>query len=160
MAGRKSKYEEYVQPYLNQITEWARSGATEKEISDALGVALSTFSVYKNEYSELSDALRMGRQTVILNVKAALYKKAIGFEYEEKRGVKKGDKVVSTEIFKRYSPPDTTAAAMLLRNYEEQWRDKDSVQTDFKRQEIEIKKALAEANNFDVVFDDSTLVNN
>lgn len=160
MAGRKSKYEEYVQPYLNQITEWARSGATEKEISDALGVALSTFSVYKNEYSELSDALRTGRQTVILNVKAALYKKAIGFEYEEKRGVKKGDKVVSTEIFKRYSPPDTTAAAMLLRNYEEQWRDKDSVQTDFKRQEIEIKKALAEANNFDVIFDDSTLVNN
>jgi hypothetical protein len=160
MAGRKSKYEEYVQPYLNQITEWARSGATEKEISDALGVALSTFSVYKNEYSELSDALRTGRQTVILNVKAALYKKAIGFEYEEKRGVKKGGKIVSTEVFVKYSPPDTTAAAMLLRNYEEQWRDKDSVQTDFKRQEIEIKKALAEANNFDVVFEDSTLVNN
>ena len=153
MAGRKSKYDEYVKPYLEQITEWKKSGATDKEISDALGVALSTFSEYKNQYSELSDALRTGKQTVILNVKAALYKKAIGFEYEEKRGVKKGDKVVSTEIFKRYSPPDTTAAAMLLRNYEEEWRDKDSVQTDFKRQEIEIKKALAEANNFGVDFD-------
>ena len=153
-VGRKSKYDEYVKPYLAQITEWARSGATEKEISFALGVALSTFSDYKNKYSELSDALRAGRQTVILNVKAALYKKAIGFEYEEKRGVKKGDKVVSTEIYKKYSPPDTTAAAMLLRNYEEEWRDKDSVQTDFKRQEIEIKKALAEANNFGVDFDD------
>lgn len=154
MAGRKSKYDSYVRPHLKQITEWARSGATEKEISDALGVALSTFSEYKKQYSELSEALRAGRQTVILNVKAALYKKAIGFEYEEKRGVKKGDKVVSTEIFKRYSPPDTTAAAMLLRNYEEDWRDKDSVQTDFKRQEIEIKKALAEANNFGVDFDE------
>lgn len=153
MAGRKSKYDEFVKPHLNQITEWARSGATEKEISVALGIALSTFSDYKNKYSELSDALRTGRQTVILNVKAALYKKAVGFEYEEKRGVKKGDKVVSTEVFKRYSPPDTTAAAMLLRNYDEAYRDKDSVQTDFKRQEIEIKKALAEANNFDVDFD-------
>lgn len=153
MAGRKSKYDEYVKPYLNQITEWSRSGATEKEISDALGVALSTFSVYKNEYSELSDALRTGRQTVILNVKAALYKKAVGFEYEEKRGVKKGDKVVSTEIYKKYSPPDTTAAAMLLRNYDDEYRDKDSAQTDFKRQEIEIKKALAEANNFGVDFE-------
>lgn len=152
-AGRKSKYDEYVKPHLEQITEWSRSGATEKEISTALGVALSTFSDYKNKYSELSDALRAGRQTVILNVKAALYKKAIGFEYEEKRGVKKGDKVVSTEIYKRYSPPDTIAAAMLLRNYDDEWRDKDSVQTDFKRQEIEIKKALAEANNFDVDFD-------
>ncbi len=153
MAGRKSKYDEYVKPYLNQISEWKKSGATDEEISVALGIALSTFSDYKNKYSELSDALRTGKQTVILNVKAALYKKAIGFEYEEKRGVKKGDKVVSTEIFKRYSPPDTTAAAMLLRNYEEEWRDKDSVQTDFKRQEIEIKKALAEANNFGVEFD-------
>lgn len=153
-AGRKNKYDSYVRPHLNQITEWARIGATEKEISDALGVALSTFGEYKKQYSELSDALRTGRQTVILNVKAALYKKAIGFEYEEKRGVKKGDKVVSTEIYKKYSPPDTTAAAMILRNYDEGYRDKDSVQTDFKRQEIEIKKALAEANNFGVYFDD------
>lgn len=154
MAGRKSKYDEYVKPYLKQISEWKKSGATDEEISVALGIALSTFSDYKNKYSELSDALRVGKQTVILNVKAALYKKAIGFEYEEKRGVKKGDKVVSTEIIRRYSPPDTTAAAMLLRNYDDKYRDKDSAQTDFKRQEIEIKKALAEANNFGVDFDE------
>lgn len=153
MAGRKSKYDSYVRPHLKQITEWAKSGATEKEISDALGVALSTFNEYKKQYSELSESLRVGRQTVILNVKAALYKKAIGFEYEEMEGVKKEGKIVSTKIYKRYAPPDTTAAAMLLRNYEEEWRDKDSVQTDFKRQEIEIKKALAEANNFGVDFD-------
>ena len=152
-AGRKSRYDEFVKPHLNQITEWARSGATEKEMCDALGVAQSTFYEYKKQFSELSNALRTGRQTVILNVKAALYKKAIGFEYEEMEGVKKEGKVVSTRIFKRYSPPDTTAAAMLLRNYEEEWRDKDYVQTDLTRQEIEIKKALAEANNFDVEFD-------
>lgn len=154
MAGRKSKYEEYVKPYLNQITEWVRSGATEQEICTALGIALSTFNDYKSKYSELSESLRTGRQTVILNVKAALYKKAVGFEYEEMEGVKKDGKVVSTRIMKRYSAPDTTAAAMLLRNYDKEWRDKDSVQTDFKQQEIEIKKALAEANNFDVSFDD------
>lgn len=152
-AGRKSKYDSYVQPHLKQISEWAKSGATEKEISEALGVALSTFGEYKKQYSELSDALRAGRQTVILNVKAALYKRAIGFEYEEMRGVKKDGKVVSTEVFKRYAPPDTTAAAMLLRNYEEDWRDKDSVQTDFKKQEIEIKKELAKAQHFGVDFD-------
>lgn len=153
MAGRKSKYDEYVKPYLNQIAEWKKSGATDEEIAVALGIAVSTFSDYKNKYSELSEALRTGKQTVVLNIKAALYKKAIGFEYEEKRGVKKGDKVVSTEIYKRYSPPDTTAAAMLLRNYDEAYRDKDSAQTDFKRQEIEIKKELAKASNFDVDFD-------
>lgn len=152
MAGRKSKFDSHVRPYLKQIAEWKKSGATDEEIAVALDIAVSTFSDYKNKYSELSDALRAGKKAVVLNVKAALYKKAIGFEYEEMRGVKKDGKIVSTEVFKRYSPPDTTAAAMLLRNYDEEWRDKDSIQTDFKKQEIEIKKALAEANNFDVDF--------
>lgn len=147
-AGRRTKYDSFVKPHLKKIEEWARSGATEKEICDALGIALSTFYEYKKQYSELSSALRAGRQHVVLNIKAALLKKALGFEYEEKRGVKKDGEIVSMEVYMRYSPPDTTAAAMLLRNYDENWRDKDSASTDFKRQEIEIKKALAKENNF------------
>lgn len=150
--GRKCKYEEYVRPRLKQIEEWARSGATEDEICTALGIAKSTFYDYKNKYSELSAALRTGRQCVVLDIKAALLRKAVGFEYEEKRGVKKGGDLVTTEVYKRYSPPDPTAATMLLRNYDPDWRDRDTATTDFKRQELEIKKALAEANNFDVEF--------
>lgn len=151
--GRKSKYETNVQPHLEQIREWAKSGATEKEICDALDIATSTFYEYKKQYSELSSALHAGRMNVVLNIKAALYKKAIGFEYEERRGVKKdgcnGDQMV-TEIYKRYYPPDTTAAAMLLRNYDNEWRDRDTAANDFKRQELELKKAIAECNNFDL----------
>ena len=153
--GRKSKYETNVQPHLDQIKEWAKIGATEKEICGALDIATSTFYEYKNQYSELSNALRAGRINVVLNIKAALYKKAIGFEYEERRGVKKdggnGDQMV-TEIYKRYCPPDTTAAAMLLRNYDEEWRDRDTASNDFRQQELELKKALAECNNFDLEF--------
>lgn len=151
-AGRRTKYHEYVQPHIKKIEEWVKSGATEKEICDALGIAPSTFYEYKKKYSELSNALRAGRQCVVLNIKAALFKKAMGFEYEEKRGIKKDGIITSTEVYVRYCPPDTTAAAMLLRNYDEEWRDKDSASTDFKRQEVEIKKALAEAGNFDVEF--------
>ena len=147
--ARKSKYETYVKPLLPNITEWARSGATLKEIATACGVAESTFCDYQNKYPELTEALRVGRQNVVLEIKAALYKKAIGFEYEEKRGIQKDGKTVSVEVYKRYSPPDTTAAAMMLRNLDEEWRDKDKVQTDFKHKEIEIKEALAKANSFD-----------
>lgn len=148
-VARKSKYEEYVKPLLPQITEWARSGATVEEIATACGVAKSTFCDYQNKYSELSDALRTGRQQVILNIKASLYKKAIGYDYEEKRGVQKDGKTVSVEVYKRHCPPDTTAAAMMLRNLDEEWRDRDKVQTDFKEKEIEIKKAMAQANSFE-----------
>ena len=152
-CGRKSKYDLMVKPHIKQIEEWAKNGATEKEICDALGIAQSTFYEYKKRYSELSNALRTGRQCIVLDIKAALLKKALGFEYEEKRGVKKDGALVSMEVYVRYSPPDTTAAAMLLRNYDKDWRDKDSASTDFKRQEIEIKKALAETNNFGLELD-------
>ena len=152
--GRKSKYEEYVQPYIPKIIEWVKSGATEEEICKALGIAKSTFNDYKNKYSELSDALRAGRQNVVLDIKAALLKRALGFEYEEKKGVKKGNELANVEVYKRYMPPDTTAAAMLLRNYDSEWRDKDNITTDLKQQEIELRRAMAEANSFDLSLDD------
>ena len=150
--GRKNKFETYVKPRLNDIKRWAAAGATEREICEALGVSMSAFSDYKNKYSELSETLRAGRQNVVVEITAALYKKAVGFNYEEKIGRSKGDDV-QTEVYQRYCPPDTTAAAMLLRNYSDDWRDKDKQTAEFRRQEIEIKKALAESNNFDVRFD-------
>lgn len=148
MAGRKSKYEEVVAPRLKDIENWARSGATEKEICKALGIALSTFYDYKSKYSELSSALHVGRQNVVLEIKAALLKKALGFEYEEKRGVQKNGQTTNVEIYKKYSPPDTTAAAMLLRNYDEEWKDKDTITNDLKQQEIDLRKQMAEFKEF------------
>lgn len=148
--ARKNKYDEYVKPMLEKITEWSGSGATDEEICTALGIALSTFYDYKNKHPEFSEALRAGRQKVVLNIKAALYKRAIGFEYEEKKGVQKNGQTVNVEIYKRYALPDWQAAQLLLRNYDKNWRDKDAATTDFKQQEIELRKALAEANNFDL----------
>ena len=148
--GRKCKYDEYVKPMIPKIKEWAASGATEKEICTSIGVALSSFYEYKKAYPELAKALREGRQKVILEIKAALFKKATGFMYEEKRGVKKNGQIVNLEVSNRYCPPDPVAAAMLLRNYDEEWRDKDSKTTDFKKQELELKKAMAEASNWDL----------
>ena len=147
--GRKPKYETHVKRRLDDIKRWAAAGATEAEICAALGVSVSSFNLYKTQYSELTDTLRAGRQTVVVEIKAALYKKALGFKYQEKVGRSKGEDV-QTEIYERYSPPDTTAAAMLLRNYSDEWRDKDKQTAEFRRQEIAIKKALAESNNFDV----------
>lgn len=151
--GRKSKYNDYVKPRLDEIKRWAAAGATEKEICAALDVHVSTFSEYKNKFPELNDALRVGRQTVVLNIKAALYNRAVGMTYEEKIGRESEKNGTSTEIYQRYAPPDTTAAAMLLRNYDKDWRDKDKASSDFKAQELKIRKALAESSNFDFNID-------
>ena len=152
--ARPSKYEAYVKPYIEDIKKWTAAGATDQEIASALGVALSSLSKYKTQYVELSDAFARGRVNVVLNIKAALLKKALGFNYEEKKQyIKKdesGEKVQYTEITTRYSVPSETAAAMLLRNYDSEWNDRDNISNEMRKQELELRKAIARSNNFDL----------
>ena len=54
------------------------------------------------------------------------------------------------ESYKRYSPPSETAAGMLLRNYDKEWRDQDKTSVELRKQEHDLRKAIAEANNFDL----------
>ena len=153
-TGRKSKYETHIAPHLEQIKEAVKNGATIKEIADALGVAESTLNKYKAEKTELMDAFACGRANIIIQIRAALLKKALGFNYEEEkitgRKDSEGESIVAIETYKRYCPPSETAAAMLLRNYDETWIDKDSTTTQLKQQEFELRKAIAECNNFDL----------
>ena len=150
--GRPSMYDELVKPHLEKVREWAASGATNQEIADALGIGLSTLQTYKTKYKEFQDAFARGRVAVCCDIKAALLKKALGFTYEEKRqNIKQdvdGKKIQFTEINTRYCPPSETAAAMLLRNYDSEWRDSDDVSIRFRQQEAELKAKIAQANNW------------
>lgn len=152
--GRKSKYDECVKPYIADIKKAVESGATLDEIAVALGISKSTLCTYKNEKKELSDAFARGRAYIVFDIKAALLKKALGYDYEEEKRVgrkdKEGENIVLVEKYKRHQPPSETAAAMLLRNYDENWLDKDNVSTQLRQQELNLKKAVAKANNFDL----------
>lgn len=152
--GRPSKYDTQIKPYIEDIRKAVEAGATTEEIAKAYGISVSTLHKYKAEKKELSDAFARGREHVIVEIKAALLKKALGYEYEEQKKVarkdKEGETIVSFETFKRHQPPSETAAAMLLRNYCPDWLDKDNQTTDLRRQEMELKKAIAESTNFDL----------
>lgn len=152
--GRPSRYETDIKPYIAEIKKAVETGATVEEIASAFGIASSTLYKYKSEKKELKDAFARGRAKVVFDIKAALLKKALGFEYEEEKRVgrkdKDGENIILVEKYKRYSPPSETAAGMLLRNYDENWRDQDKASAEIKRQETELRKAIAEANNFDL----------
>ena len=152
--GRKSKYETHIAPHLDEIRTAVKNGATVKEIADALGIAESTLNKYKAEKTELSVAFACGRANIIVDIRAALLKKALGYEYQEKkqyiRKDEKGENVTYTEITTKHQPPSETAGAMLLRNYDENWLDKDNITTQLKQQELELRKSIAESNNFDL----------
>ena len=153
-TGRKSKYDTDIKPHLKEIEEAVKNGATITEIANALGVAESTLYKYKAEKAELSAAFTHGRAKIIIDIRGALLKKALGYEYQEKKQyIKKdehGENVTYTEITTKHQPPSETAGAMLLRNYDESWLDKDSITTQLKQQEFELRKAIADNNNFDL----------
>lgn len=155
--GRPSKYESEIKPHLEDIRKAVQAGATDKEIATAFGIALSTIYKYKAEKKEFSDAFARGREQVVFDIKSALLKKALGFEYEEEKRVgrkdKDGEQIVLVEKYRRYSVPSETAANMLLRNYDKEWIDRDAVTTELKKQEMELKKAIAESTNFDLDID-------
>ncbi len=153
-TGRKSIYDTVIAPHLDEIKKGVENGATVKEIATALGIAESTLNKYKAEKKELMAAFARGRASIVIEIRGALLKKALGYEYEEEKRVGrkdgKGENIVLVEKYKKHQPPSETAAAMLLRNYDETWLDKDSATTQLKQQEFELRKAIAESDNFDL----------
>ena len=150
--ANKSKYDETVQPYIAEIQEAVLSGATVKEIAKAFSVGESTMYKYIDEHGELKEAFARGRTGVCIKIKAALLKKARGYEYTEKKTCTKIDKdgnpFTNIEVLEKHCPPDPTAAQMLLRNYDPTWIDNDYTSTNIKRQKMKLEQAAADANSF------------
>lgn len=153
-TGRKSIYESTIAPHLDEIKKAVANGATVKEVATALGIAESTLNKYKAEKTELMAAFARGRASIVIEIRGALLKKALGYDYEEEKRVGrkdgKGENIVLVEKYKKHQPPSETAAAMLLRNYDETWLDKDSATTQLKQQEFELRKAIADSDNFNL----------
>ena len=153
-TGRKSKYDAEIKPHLAEIEKAVKNGATITEIATALNIAESTIYKYKKEKKEFSSIFARGRASIIIDIRGALLKKALGYEYEEEKKVgrkdKNGENIMIVEKYKRHQPPSETAAAMLLRNYDTKWIDKDNATTELKKQEFELRKAISESNNFDL----------
>lgn len=137
--GRKGKYHTHVFPRLEEIGHWCREGLTEDEICKRLGVSVSSFNEYKNQYSELLEALKMNREIADYRVENALYMRALGYEYDEETYeefelarpyIKEDGTIVKTELrltkkLKKKQAPDTTAQIFWLKNRKpDVWRDK------------------------------------
>jgi hypothetical protein len=119
--GRPNKYDTHVKDKLILVEGWARDGLTDEQIAKNLGVAYSTFKEYKKKYSDLSAALKKGKEVSDYEVENALFKSAIGFYYEEDMVTNQGDVVT----VRKYQKPNTTAAIFWLKNRRPtKWRDK------------------------------------
>lgn len=146
-VGRKSKYETHVKPYLEQIDKWLNNGASEKQCAENLGISYATWNGYKKRYAEFEELCSKPRVNLVEDLRSALVKRALGFEYEEKKQYitedEQGNKKRHTEITTKQALPDTTAIFGALNIYDPDYV-KDKKQHELKQQELELRKRMAE----------------
>lgn len=136
----KGKYHRWLEPEgLLLIEGWARDGLIDEQIAHNMGINAATLYDWKNKYTEISEALKKGKEVVDRLVENALLKRALGYSYTEityEGGVE--TKRVVKEVV-----PDTTAQIFWLKNRKpEDWRDKREITTDDNDQVMEFIKAM------------------
>lgn len=151
-TGRKNAYETIIKPRFNEILEWLKNGATEKQIAENLGVAYSTYLKHKAENVEFSELIKKGRESLVLKLRGTLVKKAFGFQYTEIKKIKytdeNGDVKERIEETTKASLPDVAALNLCLKNYDsEEWAN-DPQMLRIKREELKIKQENADKNNW------------
>ena len=148
--GRKSLYDSVVRPRLDDIKEWIGI-MNEADIADRLGISVTSFEKYKRENKELADVLVAGKERLVDDLKQTLKKKAKGFEYTETKTIirqEAGKLIKVIEEYKKYSPPDTGAIHLLLKNLDETWTNDDKETMSLKRAKLELEKLKAEAETW------------
>ena len=109
---------------------WRQQGVTQKDICVNLGISHQALARYKHAHSELCEVLKSGKEDAVAKVEDALYKRAVGYEYEETRTVgtkTKGKPIVvgRIETIKKQVAPDVMAQMFYLQNRcSGSWRDR------------------------------------
>ncbi len=121
----KGKFTAWLEPdNLTRLEAWARDGLTLEQIAHNIGCSLSTLHEWMNRFSDISDALKRGRDVVDIEVENALLKRALGYSYEETM-IEDSPDGHKTRVTTKFIPPDTTAQIFWLKNRRpSRWRDK------------------------------------
>jgi lambda repressor-like predicted transcriptional regulator len=101
---------------LDIIAGWRQSGLSIADVAKQMGVDIRTFRVWRKKCPKLDDILSKGREVATARVADALYKRAVGFYYDETVEELVEGEMRVTKIFHRYCPPDTKAALSYLYN--------------------------------------------
>lgn len=85
-GGNRGKYQEWLtKEGLVKLEGWARDGLTDEQIATNMGISRSTLNEWKKKYPDISDTLKRGKEVVDRQVENALLKRALGYEYTEKK---------------------------------------------------------------------------
>lgn len=148
-AGRKGKYDTCVKPFFADIEKHLQNGATEKQVAeDFLNISYPAWNKYKQEYPEFRELCEKPRTKVVFELRSAMIKVALGMKVERKKIYSKkdedGNEVKYTEITIDELPPNVAALNLSLKNLDRDNWANDPQALDIKREELKLKKELAE----------------
>ena len=144
-VGRPSAYETIIEPRLKEVQKWAEEGATDKDIARALGLNPGSFSRIKSQNSGFRDFLKKAHEIPVKEIKRALYKRAIGYSYEETSTVTEEESGVVTKVkttkSTKYMAPDPASAMILLKHWdkENEWTN-DPATLKLKKKELAMRE--------------------
>ena len=144
--GRPNKYYTHVLPRFEEIKEWLQAGATDKEIAENLGVNPKVFCKYKSEFNDLNELCKNGRLKAVQEIKAAMFKRATGFQYVEKTITKSEKNGLTETTYMKYALPDPTSALILLKHWDQntEWTS-DPASLRLRKKELELKEKQADS---------------
>ena len=148
----KGKYHEWLQQdNLLMIEGWARQGLTDEQIASNIGIGTTTFYTWVDRFPVIRESLKKGKAPVDFEVENALYKRAVGFEYEETETLIEevnGETKKKVKRIKRTALPDTSAIIFWLKNRKpEEWRKMNPVVEN--KLKAETEKLLKEAQSLE-----------
>lgn len=143
--GRKNRYLTEIKPRFDEIREVLKLGVNDKELAAFLDIAPQTLCDYKNRYPEFREFITKCRKIPVYQLKRALFKRATGFDYSEKKVIKRADGTVEETIITKHALPDPASALILLKHWakDEGWTH-DPATLELKKQEFEWKKQQVE----------------
>lgn len=149
---RKSKLN-IIQDNIEQIKEWKKMGATDEQICRQLNIGRTTYYDHLKNNPKLADAIKIGTEFFVMELKSELARKAFKHTLETKKqyikvDIETGHKTQYTEITTKEVDGDTGALHLLLKNLDKgNWSE--NWQTyELKKQELELRKQIAEDKLF------------
>lgn len=168
----KGKYEEWLtEEGLSALKAWARMGLTDEEIAQKCKINVKTLYLWKLKHDPICKALKETKDIADMAVVNALYKRAVGYSYEEVTTVERPNAegymtLVDRKAIIKHVAPDMVAQIFWLKNRQRiDWKnDHDKAQID--REKLELEKLMTAAqiekleadkdivDSIEIVFDD------
>ena len=118
---------------------------TEAQIAKKLGIAMSSFSLYKLKHSEFSETLKNSKEELIENLEDSLFRRAMGYSYEETKIEKESDGRAKITKTTKELAPDVGALIFALKNLAPgKWTNSDKVEISTSKETSDILKGISE----------------